>query len=151
MLQFPMQNYQEESFGGKRVSPIQVLPISEVTSGQKLSEIDGVTGFTVGDRRKPAFNGENSRLTISPELRFVKSERTLTASGHDSILEIAEQEGIQIRNACRTGSCGACKTRILQGNVRYDVPPTALSEADQKAGYALACVAYPEDNLEIEA
>jgi len=66
-------------------------------------------------------------------------------------LEVAEQEGIPIRNACRVGACGACKVRVQKGQVRYDSPPPALKTAEQQAGYALACVAYPVDELAIEA
>jgi glycine betaine catabolism B len=38
-----------------------------------------------------------------------------------------------------------------QGQVRYDAPPAALSDKDQQAGYALACVGYPVDRVVVEA
>ncbi|EKQ69960.1 flavodoxin reductase family protein [Leptolyngbyaceae cyanobacterium JSC-12] len=133
-LQYPMQNYKEESFGGRPSTPMHSIAVADL---QPASERDTFTG--------------QLPTTGEPAIHFLKSEQRITADGSASILEVAEQEGIPIRHACRVGACGACKVRIHQGKVRYDAPPAALSATDQKAGYALACVAYPVNEIAIEA
>jgi ferredoxin-NADP reductase len=145
-LQFPMQNYYEESFG----SPAPKIPSnSSRSNSQTQTELEKTT--------LPTLNGEDSPTLTqilpasdTPVVHFIHSERSVSADSDTSILEIAEQEGVQIRHACRVGACGACKVRICQGEVQYFTTPAALSTADQQAGYALACVAYPASNVAIE-
>lgn len=148
-LQFPMQNYQEESFGYKRSKPgsgkLSSSAIAPPRSARSASpDGNGRSLDSSGSARSIPVNAE-------PLIRFVKSGQAVVVNDNASILEIAEQEGIAIRNACRMGACGACKVRVCQGQVRYDTPPPALTTTDQEAGYALACVAYPVDELEIDA
>ncbi|GAP95543.1 FHA domain-containing protein [Leptolyngbya sp. NIES-2104] len=121
---FPMQNYQEESFGGQSLKP------------------------TIQVER----NGKGSTQKNSASiLHFTESDQQVLIEHDTPILEIAEQAGVQIRHACRAGACGMCKVKVRKGEVRYETSPTALSIADQEAGYALCCVAYPVDSLEVEA
>ncbi|NJP12534.1 MAG: FHA domain-containing protein [Leptolyngbyaceae cyanobacterium RU_5_1] len=157
-MQFPMQNYKEESFGGKKEGSsggkqsnlIQVVPLHPTVPPQPEQTIVAAhkgNGHSPGSLPADA----SPFMNATPVINFIKSERSAMADGSASILEVAEQEGIQMRSACRVGACGACKIRVHQGNVRYDAPPAALTPADQQAGYALACVAYADSNLAIEA
>lgn len=148
-MQFPMQNYKEESFGGR---PQSVLSEGETQVPKYECE------YANGSTNNGKGHNESDRTSISstfndstPTIHFISSDRKLTADDNASILEIAEQENIPIRNACRIGACGACKVRIPKGQVRYDSSPAALTEFDRQAGYALACVAYPIAHLEVEA
>lgn len=121
---FPMQNYQEESFGGQSLKP------------------------TIHVER----NGKGSTQKNSASiLHFTESDQQVSIDPDTPILTIAEQAGVQIRYACRAGACGMCKVKVRKGEVRYETAPTALSIADQEAGYALCCVAYPVNSLEVEA
>jgi len=141
-MNFPMQNYQEESFGGKKARP--TAPELTATKGW-ISEPETVIHQ---DKRHHA---PLTAAQATPIVHFTQSERQVEADDSASILELAEQEGIQIRHACRVGACGACKIRVQQGQVRYEAPPMALTAADQQAGYALACVAYPNGSVAIDA
>ena len=144
-MNFPMQHYKEESFGG-----------SKATASQ--SKVSAQTGFlpepelptAKGNGQHPSPNTPLNTIA-APIVRFTKSGQDAMADGGTSILELAEQEGIEIRHACRVGACGACKIVARQGQVRYDTPPSALTASDQEAGYVLACVAYPVDRLVVEA
>jgi glycine betaine catabolism B len=127
-LDFPMEAYQEESFGGYRSVPIQTPP--------KTTENNG--------------HSNSSTRIQTEEISFTQSGLNAPTDGDLSILELAEQEGVAIPNACRAGVCGACKVRT-QGQVRYATPPTALTATDRQAGYALACVAHPVGALTVEA
>ena len=158
-LQFPMQNYQEESFGGTLppVKPtstpiLQLIPVPELTvNGSNGSNGNGNGSNSNGSDIDHLVTATATSANEAPVIHFIQSEREVTADEDASILEIAEQEGIAMRYACRVGACGACKVRVNKGQVRYDTTPTALTAADQQAGLALACIAYPINHVEIEA
>ena len=59
--------------------------------------------------------------------------------GDGSLLELAEQHGLSPEFGCRNGSCGTCRTRIVQGAVAYFKPP----EYTAPQGHALICCAAP--------
>ncbi len=145
-MQFPMQNYKEESFGRRKSKFFQ-----GGSTPSSILQPEPITVITSNGKGPHSDNSSSESETGTPEIHFLKSERSVEADGSASILEVAEQQGIEIRHACRVGACGACKVRVVQGSVRYDTQPTALTKTDQQAGYALACVAYPVNRLAIEA
>ena len=159
-LEFPMQNYQEESFGGKSSSAVSsVLTPSTVVDEERLdtklikpfpSEFLATSKGKKSHSNPPQSTQPASQNTVSV-IHFVKSDRQVLADEGASILEAAEQEGIQLRHACRVGACGACKIGVRKGEVRYQTSPTGLTIADQQAGYVLTCVAHPVGSLEIDA
>jgi uncharacterized protein len=59
--------------------------------------------------------------------------------GSGSLLELAEDGGLQPEFSCRNGSCGTCRTRILEGEVAYANQPTAPLDSNE----ALICCALP--------
>ncbi|MBF2046891.1 MAG: FHA domain-containing protein [Elainella sp. C42_A2020_010] len=134
-INFPMKNYREESFGSGLLSP----EASKVSTGG--SKDKALEKFTM----MPPQAVDNSTV------HFSQSNKKVTIDGHTSILELAEQVGVDIRHHCRMGACGVCKVFTCKGKVRYDLQPTALSQADQEAGYALACIACPVEGLTVEA
>jgi hypothetical protein len=60
------------------------------------------------------------------------------------LLELAESADLAPPFSCRSGSCGACRSRILSGSVDYDRSATA--EHDDE--HALICCARPAKNPE---
>jgi ferredoxin-NADP reductase len=125
-LNFPLQNYYEESFGGaKKPKPVEQ------------------------QQPKPATS--LVATPTAPQVVFAQSDKKVACDGSLSILEIAEQEGIKIRSSCRQGVCGACKKRKLEGEVRYESEPDALEPDEQAKGYVLTCVANPVGKVVIEA
>ncbi|QTO45813.1 pyridoxamine 5'-phosphate oxidase family protein [Burkholderia latens] len=58
-----------------------------------------------------------------------------------TLLEFAEGQGVAVPSECRSGSCGACATRVLAGAVDYVQP----HDADVAPGCALLCVARPAE------
>ena len=160
-----MQNYREESFGDYKAERKPAKQsIDHSTNGKQATpkptdkKSTHLKAATPAQRQLQPTNSieepPTRQLTrsesIIPMISFAKAGRTVSADGRTPILELAEQEGIEIRHACRVGSCGACKILIHEGEVQYDTPPVALSPADQQAGYALACVAYPTKHLKVE-
>src|ERR1700730_13852261 len=61
-----------------------------------------------------------------------------------TILEAALAQGVPYPHGCRSGNCGACKSRLESGEV--DLAPHsefALSAAERAEGLILACRAVP--------
>ncbi|WP_421736408.1 2Fe-2S iron-sulfur cluster-binding protein [Caulobacter sp.] len=63
-----------------------------------------------------------------------------------SLLELAEQAGLEPASGCRIEVCGACRTAVLSGGVAYEVPPTAEHAPDE----ALLCCARPTTDLVLD-
>jgi ferredoxin-NADP reductase len=152
-INFPMQNYKEESFGGRKATSTKSKPAVEqpptmIRNGRMQHPEMAIPPATAGGAGAAA---GLSTPDSPPVVSFAKSKQEVLADGSSSILELAEQEGIEIRNACRVGACGACKVLTREGKVKYQTPPAGLSASDQQAGYALACVAYPVNRLVVEA
>jgi uncharacterized protein len=59
--------------------------------------------------------------------------------GGGSLLDLAESRGLTPEFSCRGGTCGTCRTRILEGQVTYLSPKTAATSAEE----GLICCAVP--------
>ena len=82
------------------------------------------------------------------EVQFQRSGRTLAWSGSDaSLLDFAERHGIAVESGCRSGGCGSCETRVLDGTVAYEHAP----DHDVTPGHCLLCVGRPTTSLVLEA
>jgi ferredoxin len=68
----------------------------------------------------------------------------------ESLLELAEEKGINIESACRQGFCGTCKTRLLSGKVDMEITD-GLEDEDLKQNMILPCIARPKSNIVLEA
>ncbi|HEU0186781.1 MAG TPA: CDP-6-deoxy-delta-3,4-glucoseen reductase [Gallionellaceae bacterium] len=83
---------------------------------------------------------------------------TILPSGHsfpvdadETILEAGLRHGYTLPYSCRDGVCGACKGKVLQGEVDYGkYQGSALSEEEKTVGMALFCCARPKSDLVIE-
>lgn len=84
---------------------------------------------------------------------------TIQPSGHrfsveddETLLEAALREGFALPYGCRNGACGACKGKVLAGQVDYGTySASALKDEDKVQGRALFCRARPLTDLIIEA
>jgi ferredoxin-NADP reductase/MOSC domain-containing protein YiiM/predicted pyridoxine 5'-phosphate oxidase superfamily flavin-nucleotide-binding protein len=66
--------------------------------------------------------------------------------GCESILDLAEQQGLSPDYSCRSGICHTCQCEIVEGEVEYLEEP--LDEPDP--GCVLICCSRPKTNLVIE-
>ncbi len=61
-----------------------------------------------------------------------------------TVLESALAQGVPYPHGCRSGNCGACKSRLESGEVELSpYSPYALSNAERAQGLILACRAVP--------
>lgn len=63
-----------------------------------------------------------------------------------SLLELAEQHGLNLRANCRSGACGACQQRVLSGEVLHlSEPVVGLA-----TGQVLLCCAVPVADMVLD-
>jgi ferredoxin-NADP reductase/predicted pyridoxine 5'-phosphate oxidase superfamily flavin-nucleotide-binding protein len=71
---------------------------------------------------------------------FLKSGKEAQwTPGSGSLLELAESQGLSPEYSCRGGTCGTCRTRLLEGNVTYTLAPDAAHDDTN----VLICCAVP--------
>ena len=84
---------------------------------------------------------------------------TINPSGHrvalgdgETILAGTLREGFILPYGCRTGACGTCKGKLVEGTVDYGrVAPAALTPQERESGLCLFCCAVPSTDVVIEA
>jgi ferredoxin-NADP reductase len=96
----------------------------------------------------PLTNEPLAAASVNLEVRFNRSGRTLAWDGQDAnLLDFAERHDLSVESGCRSGSCGACQTRLLSGAVAYADKP----DHDITPGHCLLCVGKPLSALVLEA
>jgi ferredoxin len=80
----------------------------------------------------------------------MRSEKFCKGSARNTLLEVAEANGVQIPYGCRQGLCGTCATRVLSGTVRMDTED-GLTAEQKNAGYVLPCVGRAEGAVVVAA
>jgi len=93
----------------------------------------------------------------SAEVAEVETVKAITISingylfegdNQTTLLEQAEQAGVNITNSCRSGLCGACKMTLESGEVdQPDMP--ALFPGEIEEGKVLACCCIPKSDVEL--
>jgi hypothetical protein len=108
------------------------------------AESFGVSSLKRDSGRAPKVYPAPSPVPV--EVRFVLSGKSVTwVPGGKTLLELAEEYGLDPSSSCRSGSCGLCRTRVLSGDVIYEISPGAtISE-----GSALICCGVPAAGTEI--
>ena len=86
--------------------------------------------------------------TSTNEMRCTVSGKTVTVGAGQTLLEAAEQAGIDVPYLCRSGVCGTCRVHVLEGEV--ECPSTTLDEADRRDGFVLACVSTAQSSCAVE-
>lgn len=83
-------------------------------------------------------------------VEFARSGRKLKSSAGLTVLAIADNNGIDIPYSCRTGQCGTCATRVLDGDLDMDVED-GLDPTLKAQGYRLLCVGRVTDHVRLDA
>lgn len=88
---------------------------------------------------------------MSHQVTLQSSGKSFAVADDETVLNAAIEAGYNLPYGCRNGACGACKGKLVSGQVAYgDYQETALSEAEKRAGQALFCCAKPLSDLVIE-
>ena len=65
----------------------------------------------------------------------------------ETLLEALERTGHEVAYQCRSGYCGACRTRLYSGSVSYPQPPLAFVGADE----VLPCCCRVDTDIHLDA
>ncbi|HLW72091.1 MAG TPA: 2Fe-2S iron-sulfur cluster-binding protein [Candidatus Binataceae bacterium] len=84
------------------------------------------------------------KVTLQP------AGRSFDCLESETILDAAFREGLRLPHGCRSGGCGSCKARLIEGEVDdSQASLSALMDYERAAGMTLLCSSYPESDVEI--
>ncbi|PMB40450.1 ferredoxin [Fischerella thermalis CCMEE 5330] len=73
---------------------------------------------------------------------------TLQVPENETILSVADAQGLELPSSCHAGVCTTCAGQIISGTVDQ-TDGMGVSPELQEQGYVLLCVAYPRSDLKI--
>jgi ferredoxin-NADP reductase/Fe-S-cluster-containing hydrogenase component 2 len=128
------------------------------------SMMDGVKGALIGlglpenQLRTEAFGtvtrdptAKSARSSnIAGKVAFQASDTSAPVPVDATILDVADEVGVFIDNACRSGTCASCRVKLLAGSVSMAVQD-ALTDQDKTEGYILACQARIHGDVCVDA
>ena len=125
--------------------PAEQIKMEEFIAAKKteLASIDTRTCVSAPDVLAPD-NG------TGPKLKFSRTGKSVALATDRSLLEIAEEAGVEIDFECRSGICGRCKTRLLGGCVTME-NQDALNDDDKSKNLILMCQARASEAVTVEA
>ena len=132
-LGVPEAQIRTEAFASAPAAPVEIAADAQAASlpqlGAPASEAAGIASHVVS---------------------FQRSLATVEAPVGGTLLEAAEEAGVDLPFECRAGVCGQCKIKLLTGRVAMETQD-ALSEADRSRGFILACQARPFSDIAVDA
>lgn len=78
--------------------------------------------------------------------------RTVAVASGLNIVDALRCRGIRMPYKCRRGGCGACKSQLVSGEVRYERPvsESVLSATERDGGLCLPCRAVPTTDVVLD-
>lgn len=95
-------------------------------------------------------SAKTSGPATGPLVTFSKNNKSSKIHVGQTVLELSEELDIGIEFACRVGTCGICKVKLVSGEVEMAVED-GLDADDKASGMILACQAKPKGPVEVEA
>jgi len=84
-------------------------------------------------------------------ITLAKSNISFSVAPDQSLLDAALGASLNLPHSCKSGNCGSCRARLLQGEIHYpNGPPLGLSETEIADGFVLLCQARARSDLRIE-
>ena len=77
-------------------------------------------------------------------------EYKLSASANETVLTAIERAGIKAPSHCRSGECGWCRSRMLEGSVFIPQENELRRWADKEYGYIHPCSSFPTSDIVLE-
>lgn len=69
----------------------------------------------------------------------LSNQKTFNSELGQTLLDSAKAQGILLEYSCRTGRCGICRSKVIQGGSEVVHDEQALSQHEIDAGYILTC------------
>jgi ferredoxin-NADP reductase len=112
------------------------------------SPVNDLSNSPVGRHKTnmTALRESDETFTVS----FARSNQSIDVTANSTVLELAEELGIELPFECRSGVCGQCMTKLLRGRVVMD-SEDALSQSAKNNQFILACQSHPQTSLVVDA
>ena len=115
------------------------------TEGQPQA---GISATDDGNRLHAKVCAKEIRVRISLPI----SNRNFTAAPDQSLLDAALGASLNLPHSCKSGHCGSCRARLLEGKIHYPGGrPLGLTDAEAADGWVLLCQARALTDVAIEA
>jgi ring-1,2-phenylacetyl-CoA epoxidase subunit PaaE len=127
-------------------------PEPMMTAARVVLLRQGIAAHHIFEERfaTPRYEGEENSAPQTLELRQAGlSPRRLTVAAGETLLEAGLRAGAALPFSCALGGCGACKGRLVDGDVAMQ-EPNCLTQKERAQGYVLCCVARPRSAVTIE-
>jgi ring-1,2-phenylacetyl-CoA epoxidase subunit PaaE len=85
---------------------------------------------------------DNTIVLQNVTIKYEGKEYSIAVKPHETILEAALNQDIDLPYSCQAGMCTACMGKCVAGNVTMD-EEDGLTDNEVKQGYVLTCVAHP--------
>lgn len=86
---------------------------------------------------------------MSFEIHWQERDVRFNAESAEHILDAALRADVRLPHQCRSGWCGTCRAKMLEGKVHYQEFPLALTQDEADAGYILTCQAHADAPIEL--
>jgi ferredoxin-NAD(P)+ reductase (naphthalene dioxygenase ferredoxin-specific) len=88
--------------------------------------------------------------TVGYQVKISGTDKTVEVGEDETILEAALAASIDYPFGCQSGNCGACKSRLLGGEVKMsDYSEYALTDDERAQGQILACSSIPVADCDV--
>lgn len=83
-------------------------------------------------------------------VRLLPDAATISVAPGQTVLQAALAAGLALPSSCRNGTCRACLSRLVAGEIRYLIEWPGVSAEEKSEGYFLPCVACPQTDIVME-
>ncbi len=127
-------------------------PVGMMDEAKAALESRGVSASRIKEERfvspsDAAQGGSDSAEDV--EVNIQGDLFTVTVQPGMTILEAAQDQGVEIPFSCTVGGCASCRVKLMAGKVALG-EPNCLDPDERKEGYILACVSRPLGPCRIE-
>ena len=99
---------------------------------------------------QPGYPMDKKGRTFNAHVVVCGREYDVPASADEPLLAAIERAGIKAPSRCRSGECGWCRSKLINGDVFIPEKTDGRRYADTEFGYIHPCSSFPISDLTVE-